>query len=108
MLVLTVSEDPEDVADAIMAGATGYVVKGADDDEVRATIHRVAAGERVLARKVASALVERTRPVTVENGEAAARAAARADHAFRGDPRDRPPVALRAQHRRSRWSPAPC
>ena len=62
VLVLTVSEDPEDVADAIMAGATGYVVKGADDDEVRATIHRVAAGERVLAPQVASALVERTRP----------------------------------------------
>jgi len=62
VLVLTVSEDPEDVADAIMAGATGYVVKGAGDDEVRATIHRVAAGERVLAPKVASALVERTRP----------------------------------------------
>ncbi|MBA2545976.1 MAG: response regulator transcription factor [Solirubrobacterales bacterium] len=62
VLVLTVSEDPEDVADAIMAGATGYVVKGAGDDEMRATIHRVAAGERVLAPKVASALVERTRP----------------------------------------------
>ncbi len=62
VLVLTVSEDPEDVADAIMAGATGYVVKGAGDDEVRATIHRVAAGDRVLASKVASALVERTRP----------------------------------------------
>jgi len=62
VLVLTVSDDPEDVADAIMAGATGYVVKGAGDDEMRATIHRVAAGERVLAPKVASALVERTRP----------------------------------------------
>jgi two-component system nitrate/nitrite response regulator NarL len=70
VVVLTVSEDPEDVADAIMAGATGYVVKGAADDEVRATIHRVAAGERVLAPKVASALVERTRPAE-SNGDGA-------------------------------------
>ncbi len=76
VLVLTVSEDPEDVADAVMAGANGYVVKGADDEEVRTTIHRVAAGERVLAPEVASALVERTRP-----------------HGTNGDGRPAPPPA---------------
>ena len=59
-----------------MAGATGYVVKGAGDDEVRATIHRVAEGERVLAPQVASALVERTRP-----------------HGTNGDGRPAPPPA---------------
>ena len=107
VLVLTVSEDPEDVADAIMAGATGYVVKGADDDEVRATIHRVADGERVLAPQVASALVERTRPHG-KNGEAAA-----------PPRRPRPPRLPRRSARsptlptsagtsRSRWSPARC
>src|SRR3954452_8455246 len=34
VLVLTFSADQEDVTDAIMAGARGYVVKGARDEEI--------------------------------------------------------------------------
>ena len=61
VLVLTVSEEQEDVADAIMAGARGYVVKGAQDDEIRAALRGVAAGERVISPQVAGKLVERVR-----------------------------------------------
>jgi DNA-binding NarL/FixJ family response regulator len=59
VLVLTVSVDQEDVTDAIMAGARGYVVKGADDEEIRLALKGVAAGERVISPQIASKLAER-------------------------------------------------
>jgi DNA-binding NarL/FixJ family response regulator len=59
VLVLTVSADQEDVTDAIMAGARGYVVKGAGDDEIIAAVKGVAAGERVISPQIASKLAER-------------------------------------------------
>jgi DNA-binding NarL/FixJ family response regulator len=59
VLVLTVSADQEDVTDAIMAGARGYVVKGAGDEEITAALKGVAAGERVISPQVASKLAER-------------------------------------------------
>jgi DNA-binding NarL/FixJ family response regulator len=59
VLVLTVSADQEDVTDAIMAGARGYVVKGAEDEEITAALRGVAAGERVISPQVASKLAER-------------------------------------------------
>jgi Response regulator receiver domain len=59
VLVLTVSADQEDVTDAIMSGARGYVVKGAGDDEIIAAVKGVAAGERVISPQVAGKLVER-------------------------------------------------
>lgn len=59
VLVLTVSADQEDVTDAIMAGARGYVVKGAGDEEITAALRGVAAGERVISPQVASKLAER-------------------------------------------------
>lgn len=59
VLVLTVSADQEDVTDAIMAGARGYVVKGADDKEITAALKGVAAGDRVISPQVASKLAER-------------------------------------------------
>jgi DNA-binding NarL/FixJ family response regulator len=61
VLVLTVSEEEDDVADAIMAGARGYVIKGAGDEEIRAALHGVAAGERVISPQVADKLAERLR-----------------------------------------------
>ena len=59
VLVLTVSADQEDVTDAIMAGARGYVVKGAGDEEITAALRGVAAGERVISPQVAGKLAER-------------------------------------------------
>lgn len=62
VLVLTVSAEQEDVTDAIMAGARGYVVKGAHDEEIRTALRGVAAGERVISPTVAGKLAERTAP----------------------------------------------
>ena len=59
VLVLTVSAEQEDVTDAIMAGARGYVVKGAKDEEITAAVRGVAAGNRVISPQVAGKLVER-------------------------------------------------
>jgi DNA-binding NarL/FixJ family response regulator len=62
VLMLTVSAEQDDVTDAIMAGARGYVVKGAEDEEIRAALRGVAAGERVISPQVAGKLAERTAP----------------------------------------------
>jgi DNA-binding NarL/FixJ family response regulator len=59
VLVLTVSAEQEDVTDAIIAGANGYVVKGAKDDEITSALRGVAAGKRVISHQVASKLVDR-------------------------------------------------
>jgi DNA-binding NarL/FixJ family response regulator len=70
VLVLTVSAEQDDVTDAIMAGARGYVVKGAEDEEIRAALRGVAAGERVISPQVAGKLAERTAPHHGEPGSA--------------------------------------
>jgi DNA-binding NarL/FixJ family response regulator len=59
VMVLTVSAEQEDVTDAIMAGARGYVVKGGSDDEIVSTVRRLANGERVVSPEIASEIVER-------------------------------------------------
>lgn len=66
VLMLTVSAEQDDVTDAIMAGARGYVVKGAEDEEIRTALRGVAAGERVISAQVAGKLAERTAPQKVE------------------------------------------
>jgi DNA-binding NarL/FixJ family response regulator len=61
VLVLSVSDDGSDIADAIMAGARGYVVKGASDSELIDAVRKVATGGRAISPQVAAELVERTR-----------------------------------------------
>jgi DNA-binding NarL/FixJ family response regulator len=67
VLVLTVSAEQDDVTDAIMAGARGYVVKGAEDEEIRTALRGVAAGKRVISPAVAGMLAERTASQPVEH-----------------------------------------
>jgi DNA-binding NarL/FixJ family response regulator len=59
VLVLTVSAEEEDVTDAIMAGAKGYVVKGGSDDEIVSTLRRLANGESVISSQIAGEIVDR-------------------------------------------------
>ncbi len=77
VLVLTRSE-PNHVVEAIMAGASGYILKSVAADDVIDAIRATAAGEAVLSSKVARRLLQRIRdsdvvPVTA-TGDAAARA----------------------------------
>jgi len=57
ILMLTVSEDEQDLADALKAGAAGYLLKTVEGDTLAAAIHRVMRGESVVADEMTSKLV---------------------------------------------------
>ena len=57
VLVLTMTEDPDAVFAAIRAGARGYLLKGADRQELLRAIHGVAAGEAIFGPGVAERLL---------------------------------------------------
>ena len=57
VLVLTMHEDDEHVFAALRAGARGYLVKGADGDEIARAVHAVAAGDAVYGGSVARRIV---------------------------------------------------
>jgi DNA-binding NarL/FixJ family response regulator len=57
VLVLTMFEDDESVFAAMRAGACGYVVKGARQDEILRAIRAVAAGEAIFGPSVAKRIM---------------------------------------------------
>lgn len=61
ILVLTISATEADVLDAIVAGATGYVLKDADVDEIAAGVQAAAAGSGALSPAVTGAVLGRVR-----------------------------------------------
>ncbi|MDI2098830.1 response regulator [Ruicaihuangia caeni] len=58
ILMLTMSEDDGTVAEAMRAGARGYVLKGAGQADVARAIRAVAAGDAVLGGRLASRVGE--------------------------------------------------
>jgi DNA-binding NarL/FixJ family response regulator len=56
IIVLTMLEDDDSVFAAMCAGARGYILKGADKDEVLKTIRAVAAGEALFGPTIAKRL----------------------------------------------------
>jgi DNA-binding NarL/FixJ family response regulator len=61
VLVLTVSADEADVTDAILAGASGYVLKDGPVEEVVAGIEAVAAGQSLISPRVATFMLHHLR-----------------------------------------------
>jgi DNA-binding NarL/FixJ family response regulator len=61
VLMLTVSADETAVADAILAGACGYLLKDASPDQIVAGVQAAAAGESLLSSRIAADLLERLR-----------------------------------------------
>jgi len=57
VLVLTMHEEDEVLSDALRAGARGYLLKGADRDEIVRAILAVAAGDAVYSATVARRIV---------------------------------------------------
>jgi two-component system nitrate/nitrite response regulator NarL len=57
VLMLTVSEDEEDLADALRAGAQGYVLKTIEGDALVQAIERCASGEAVVSPEMTGKLV---------------------------------------------------
>jgi DNA-binding NarL/FixJ family response regulator len=66
VLVLTMSEDDQSIAEAIRAGARGYLLKGATQDEITRAITTVAAGGVLFSAAIADQVLDRlseTKPV---------------------------------------------
>jgi two-component system nitrate/nitrite response regulator NarL len=57
VLMLTVSEDADDLGAALRAGASGYLIKNIDADYLIRAIRRAAAGETVVAEAMTGKLV---------------------------------------------------
>ena len=61
VLVVSVSAQEADVTDAILAGASGYVLKEAPVEEVVAGIRAAAAGQSLISPRIATMLLQRIR-----------------------------------------------
>jgi DNA-binding NarL/FixJ family response regulator len=59
VLVLTMHDDDETVLAALRAGARGYLLKGADQEEIRRAVHAVVAGELIVAPRAAAHVMAR-------------------------------------------------
>jgi DNA-binding NarL/FixJ family response regulator len=66
VLVLSVSTTDDDVLDAIAAGASGYLLKDAEADEIIGSIRAAYAGKSPLSSAIAPALLQRVREHTGE------------------------------------------
>ena len=53
VLMLTASDEEEDVYEAIKAGASGYLLKSADVEDMTTTLRRVASGDRIISASLA-------------------------------------------------------
>jgi DNA-binding NarL/FixJ family response regulator len=61
ILVMTISGEDEEVLDALLAGATGYLLKDARAEEIVRAVHAAAAGESAISPRVAARVVTRLR-----------------------------------------------
>ena len=68
ILALTVSADVDDVIRAVLAGASGYLLKDVSVDELSAAVRAAADGQTVIAPRVAATLVERLKADARETG----------------------------------------
>lgn len=61
VVMLTVSRQDEDLFDALRAGASGYLLKGLDEDAIGDSLRRVLEGEAMLPGSLVARLVEEFR-----------------------------------------------
>ena len=61
VVMLTVSRQDQDLFDALRAGASGYLLKGLDEDAIADALHRVLRGEAPLPGSLVARLVEEFR-----------------------------------------------
>ena len=64
VLVLTISDQDDDVMDAILAGACGYLLKDASISELMAGIRAAAVGESLVSPTIAAKVLQRVRAST--------------------------------------------
>lgn len=61
VLMLTVSEDAEDLMDALRSGASGYLLKNIEMDDLLAAIRRAAQGDSVVSPQMTAKLIQGVR-----------------------------------------------
>jgi len=66
IVMLTVSEDAEDLSTALKAGASGYLLKNIDTEYLTRAIRRAAAGETVVAEAMTAKLVAQLQSGSVQ------------------------------------------
>ena len=64
VLVLTMFDEDVLIADALAAGARGYLLKGAQQEEIERAIRAVAAGEAIFSSSVASRVLRHIAPTS--------------------------------------------
>jgi len=74
VVVLTISDQDEDVMDAIVAGACGYLVKDSSIQELIRGIKSAAVGESLISPPIAAKVLQRMRAVTLDQGAETIRA----------------------------------
>ena len=74
VVVLTISDHDQDVMDAIVAGACGYLVKDSSIQELIRGIKAAAIGESLISPSIAAKVIQRMRAVTLDKGAETIRA----------------------------------
>ena len=74
VVVLTISDQDEDVMDAIVAGACGYLVKDSSIQDLMRGIRAAAVGESLISPPIAAKVLQRMRAVTLDQGAQTIRA----------------------------------
>ncbi len=71
VVVLTISADDDDVMNAVMAGACGYLLKDSSIQELIAGIEAAATGESLISPQIAAKVLQRLRAQTTSEDAAA-------------------------------------
>jgi DNA-binding NarL/FixJ family response regulator len=71
VVVLTISADDDDVMDAVMAGACGYLLKDSSIQDLIVGIRAAAAGESLISPQIAGKLLQRLRSQSTSEDAAA-------------------------------------
>jgi DNA-binding NarL/FixJ family response regulator len=73
VVVLTISDQDEDVMDAILAGACGYLLKDSSIQDLMQGIQAASVGEALISPHIASKVLQRIRAAGVQDDTAVAR-----------------------------------
>jgi DNA-binding NarL/FixJ family response regulator len=57
VVVLTMFDDDDSIFAALRAGARGYLLKGADQEQIRRAVHAAAAGEAIFGAQIATRVI---------------------------------------------------
>ena len=69
VIILTVSEDTDDLLSALRSGARGYLLKNIDTDILLDSLRRAASGESVMSTQMASKLADSMRITQIDTTE---------------------------------------